>query len=489
MPYSDIGGRGLARICRNYSQVDWIKCIRNRLLRAARPEAGITLIETVMAIAIFGIVSTALIGMLTSATAADGLARQKTIGLQLAQQQVEYVRQLGYLSAGTVDGNPTGVVAETQTKRVMGLWYALNTRIKWVNDPIPTSFATQANYKQVRVTVSRARDDRVLASVSTYLSSSTRLYSGGLNNAVINVTAVDAVLNTPLPGVTIHLYDGQPLSSSGVTDETGAVTFAGLLSNPDTGVNKYYDVVGTLLGYTTFKEDLPPGLPSPPGVGVPPGDQTVADKTAHVHLAPSETRNVPLRLYKSVTINVEVKNSDGSHPATSTVSIGTDTSGNGAEDFVVTNGFRTITTLGGYPIAPSPPNPPYVLSASTADLRFSPLVSTSAPDLYPSILFTTVVLTLADQPAPQNQTFLVTVKRYSCGSSSTIEKNARVNVTGGPSSISLERFTGHNGEPATFTTPFGSGYSIAAYTSRPRSGRLSGLTVDSSTTGFCVAVN
>ena len=51
--------------------MDQIKCITSRLLRAARHEAGVTLIETLFAIVIFGIVSTALIGVLTSATAAD----------------------------------------------------------------------------------------------------------------------------------------------------------------------------------------------------------------------------------------------------------------------------------------------------------------------------------------------------------------------------------------------------------------------------------
>ncbi|HEY4976283.1 MAG TPA: type II secretion system protein, partial [Gaiellaceae bacterium] len=66
--------------------MDWIKCITSRLLRVARREAGITLIETIFAIAIFGIVSTALIGVITSAAAADRNARQRSIALELAQQ-------------------------------------------------------------------------------------------------------------------------------------------------------------------------------------------------------------------------------------------------------------------------------------------------------------------------------------------------------------------------------------------------------------------
>ena len=150
--------------------MDWIKCIRNRLLRAARREAGITLIETVFAIAIFGVVSTSVIGVLTSATAADGNARQKTIALELAQQQIEFVRQLTYADVCVTAGNPTcpsGVtgIPSSQTKWVMGLAYKLATSVRWVNDAVPTAVATAANYKRVRVTVTRSSDNKQLARV------------------------------------------------------------------------------------------------------------------------------------------------------------------------------------------------------------------------------------------------------------------------------------------------------------------------------------
>ena len=224
--------------------VDWIKCITSRLLRVARREAGITLIETLFAIAIFGVVSTSVIGVLTSATAADGRARQKTIALELAQQQVEYVRQLSYADVCAASGNPScpsGVtgIASSQTKQVMGLNYKLATSIRWVTDATPTGAATAANYKRVRVTVSRVSDNKQLARIYSYVSNPSRAALGGINNAIINVNVVDngflatsSPSTPPVQGAQVDLWDGPRPHSSDTTDETGLVTFANLPPTP-----------------------------------------------------------------------------------------------------------------------------------------------------------------------------------------------------------------------------------------------------------------
>jgi type II secretory pathway pseudopilin PulG len=424
MPYSDIGGRGLARLCRNFIQVDWIKCIRNRLLRAARHEDGVTLIETVLAITIFAIVSASIIGVVTSATAADGLARRKTIALELAQQQVEYIRQLDYADAATIGGNPappTGKgVQPTSSKRVMGLWYELTTSIKYVNDPVPGSgvIATFANYKQVTVTVSRASDSAQLAQVATYLTNPSRQNLGGINNAIINVTTKDYGLpgQPNLGGVAINLsnadigYNANDTTSDAVGSPSfGQVTFPALTAGTGSGT---YHVSATLPPYVTLKEDLPTTTGSP----------------AIVQVVASDTKSVPLRLYKPCSIYVHIKDElTGSlYIGQATVTI---SSSRGSEQFTTYDGIVQLdapTTLAGEPIVPGSG---YSIAVDTPTSRHGELTGLTVPDDYAnSILSSTFEVTLLTAPVVHDADLTVTVKHSPWLTTETCSTGTPVNT-------------------------------------------------------------
>lgn len=294
--------------------MNWIKCITNRLLRVARREAGFTLIEVLAAMVVFAIASTALGTVLTSATSADGLARQKTIALQLAQQQIEYIHQLAFSSIGTSAGNPHGAIADTQVKHtVLGLDYTLKTRVRWVNDPTPNAFVTNADYKQVRVTVTRNSDNKQLARMYLYLSSTGP--GCGENCASIDATTLDYALNSPLQNVAVNLYDG-PTIANDVTDETGMVVFAALPANPTSGSTAYYDIGTSLTDlygatYNTLREDIGPASP---------GNTSLPASAAHVQLSESQTLLTTIYMYKPIIFNIQVNNSNGT-PYTGTADI------------------------------------------------------------------------------------------------------------------------------------------------------------------------
>jgi len=394
--------------------VDWTKCITNRLLRAVRREAGITLIETVVAIAIFGIVSTSIIGVITSATAADGRSRQKTIALELAQQQIEYVRQLAYPDICVAGGNPSCPtttppappilgIAPIQEKWVMGLRYKLVTSIKWVNDPVAGGFSTYANYKQVRVTVSRARDDLQLSSVTTYVSSATRDPLGGINNAIINVKAVDfGIPDHPLiGGVTIGLADTTTgFSASDTTDSATGSTSFGTVTFPavkaTSGSSEYYNLTASFPPeYVTLKDDLP----------TTPGAQT------HLQIAPSATETRTINLYKPCSIYVHVidQSTGADYVGSATVTI---SSSRGSQTFSTMNGYVQILasdTLAGEHVVPLDAG--YSISVDTPTHRHGELPNQTVPSDYPNnVLSSTFNVTLATVPIPQNATLTVLVR-------------------------------------------------------------------------------
>lgn len=461
--------------------MDWIKCITSRLLRAAKREAGFTLMETLFAIVIFGTVSTAMIGVLTSATAADGLSRQRSIALQLAQQQVEYVRQLNYTNVGTQSGNPNGVVQSSQTKQVMGLWYTLKTRIKWVNDPVQGTFATAANYKSVRVIVSRNTDNKELARIYAYVSSSTRQKYGGINNAVINAEVLDNVTNQPVPGATVAISNGpSPTSSaSDTTDETGVVTFPALTPNP---TSSYYDIMVSLAGYYTLREDLPPGCNGLQTCAAPAAAPTVAEMTpAHIALSASEVTNTSTEafiIYKPSTIYVNVFNSDGSpYTGTATVILGAQRSlsngqlyPRGVQEYLYNGSPITIgpsqaspfNMIGGeYPVS----GVSYTIGARTvapsATNLFAPLVKQYVPcgSTYPGSPSCTINLTLAPT-ALTTKSCTITVKN----SSGAAVSGARVDAIDGVNDPVQSYFTGttNSSGQVVLSLPVGTDWDIYA---------------------------
>ena len=191
--------------------------------------------------------------------------------------------------------NPDGTIPVSEMSKQISLTTGgagstgtMVTQISYINDPTPTSYATSANYKRITVTVRRNSDNKQLISSVTYVAPEQRAPYGGINNGIINANVTDAALSTPLQNATVNLASGPSAPLTDVTGATGVVTFPVL--TPTTGAQPYYDVTATLAGYDTMPEDLPPNAP------------------ARFALAPSQTKNTGIRLFKPATIYVNVPN-------------------------------------------------------------------------------------------------------------------------------------------------------------------------------------
>jgi prepilin-type N-terminal cleavage/methylation domain-containing protein len=119
-----------------------------------RDQGGFTLIEAVLAMTLFAIVSVSLSGILTSSVSAHGVARSKTLAEQVVNDQIEWIRQQDYYNnVGLVGGNPPGTINSTGLKNVSGtiqltgLNAIMTTQISLVNDPTPASFATSSTLR------------------------------------------------------------------------------------------------------------------------------------------------------------------------------------------------------------------------------------------------------------------------------------------------------------------------------------------------------
>ena len=260
-----------------------------RYLLRLRGASGFTLIEVVFAMILFAGLAAAMAGLLTSAVSANKFARQRTLADQAALEQIEAIRRLDYDDVGTILGNPPGVVAPTTTITKVGLDATITIQIRYVDDPTPTSYETNANYKRVMVSVRRTSDSQLLAREVTYVAPSSRTPFGGVNLAIIQPLVIDYGTNAPIENATVTLLTGPSAPRSDVTDSSGSVSFKKLTPNATaTCPSDCYDLTATLSGYVQ--------LDSPTRVNVAPGQ--TASPTIQIY-RPSDDQRARQGLWRS----------------------------------------------------------------------------------------------------------------------------------------------------------------------------------------------
>ena len=378
-----------------------------------RADAGFTLIESVLGMMLFAIISVALSGLLTSAISSDRLGRERTLGEQAVNDQLEWIRQQPYDSIGTPSGNPPGTINATGLKNVAGtvslpgLHANMVTWISYVADPVPSSYQTQADYKRVVVTLKRASDSQVLAREATYVAPPGQAPFGGINQAIINAEVLDMGSNTPVGGVAVSLATGPSAPRSDVTDPTtGIVTFPALTANPTSGSQAYYDLAVTPpTGYVALKDDLSPAGP------------------AHAQLAPGQTFNTALRVYQPAIIYVNLVDQSTSLPYTGTASV-TVSSSRGSQTFSYTGSQLVVTSIAGESVVPGIP---YTVSTSTGFLSTPDLQP--VPNSYPTDLTATFTV-------PGHPTGSVTATVKKSGGTTCNTTNFNYTISGGPYSFS-----------------------------------------------------
>ena len=79
------------------------------------------MIETVMAMTMFAVVSAPLVGILLASVAQQQASHERTLAAQTAQSAIESVRSLPYDSVGVANGNPSGTIAPAMAASQLGV--------------------------------------------------------------------------------------------------------------------------------------------------------------------------------------------------------------------------------------------------------------------------------------------------------------------------------------------------------------------------------
>lgn len=228
-------------------------------------QSGFTILETLIGLAILGIVSTALYFTYGNVLQIVQASQYNSAALDIIESQVEIARNMRYEDLGTVGGVPAGKIPQTQTITVGGTPFAVNTFVRNIDDPFDGTLGgspndtAPADYKLVEFEVTCDTCTRYnIISMSTYVAPKNLESTSKNGNLFIRVFDADG---QPVSGATVRVTNTLTSPDIDLTDTTNT---DGLLQLVDTATSSAgYHIVVSKTGYTT-SQTYPPGNPPNP---------------------------------------------------------------------------------------------------------------------------------------------------------------------------------------------------------------------------------
>jgi type II secretory pathway pseudopilin PulG len=246
---------------------------------------GFTLVELVVSMFVFIIISLSLSGLFISLVRSASVAQRKAVADTLATNQMEYLKSLPYNDLAVAGGSiySNNLLPATTTNTINGVKYTVTTSINYIDDayngcgPYPNQTLKQQycrnypppagapavgdsnDYKIVDVSVSDYTNN-VLAAVDTEIAA--KVAETASTTGALFVKVVDGS-GAPVTGATVNVVNNSlspALNLSDTSDENGIVIFYNL--PPDTA-NYHYAITASKSGYSTLATIAPNGSLQP----------------------------------------------------------------------------------------------------------------------------------------------------------------------------------------------------------------------------------
>ena len=205
---------------------------------------GFTLIEVIVGTAIFLVVGLAVYNAFVSLFQLANANQARILGVELADEQFEIIRNMPYMNVGLTNGIPQGVLPQTQTLTRGGFTFNVTLVIRNIN--LATS-SLQASSKLVEVDITCASCKQTFPPINlTGQVSPANLQSAGNGGAlVVQVADFNGV---PIQGATVTVQSTatSSITDTDVTDSNGLLDVIGV--SPGYQV---YHITATKTGYST----------------------------------------------------------------------------------------------------------------------------------------------------------------------------------------------------------------------------------------------
>jgi len=220
---------------------------------SSRKNFGFTLAEVIVGGALFALIAVAVYQGYATLIRLVAASRVKITATDLANEQLELIRNMPYVNVGEVSGIPNGVIPQTQTFSRDGNSFTITTTVRNIDDPFDGTIGgtpndtSAADYKLVELNI----DCNNCRNFQT-MTVNTRVAPKNLETASTNGALFVKVFDgngQPVTNAQVHIVNSQ-ISPNIIIDDVTATN--GILQIVDVppGVNAYQITV-TKSGYTT----------------------------------------------------------------------------------------------------------------------------------------------------------------------------------------------------------------------------------------------
>lgn len=188
-------------------------CAPKRILAGLAAEGGFTVAEFVIAAGILFFVSVSMIGALMFSSAGASSAAHREAALNLANQRLEWARNIAYDSLGVVGGDPPGLI---QPEYTSGL-YKVATSVGWARD----AQSGRATYKKIVVSVTWQKPVPGSVSVETAVFGKSALTNSG--DVIVQCLSADD--GSPIVGANVSVTTAGGTARTSASDSAGEAFF------------------------------------------------------------------------------------------------------------------------------------------------------------------------------------------------------------------------------------------------------------------------
>lgn len=212
---------------------------------------GQTLISILIAIAVFSILLHAVFTLVATSFQLVSINRSRITAKYLGLERIENIRNMPYENIGTIEGIPSGVLAETENVNINGLSFTIKTNVIYIDDEFDGQGSEDLfpDYKRVRVEIlweGLAKPaENPLVFITDIAPSIAQSYTaaGTLQIVVVNANG------QPVPQAKVTIFAN---SISPTVDTTLETSDAGIVSLPGAQpCVECYQITATKDGYST----------------------------------------------------------------------------------------------------------------------------------------------------------------------------------------------------------------------------------------------
>lgn len=222
------------------------------VMQKRQNKRGFGLVETLVGVTVFVLIAAASYGGFLKVMEGVKVLRAKNTATNLANEQIEIIRNLSYTDVGIVDGIPLGKIRRDQIIQRGGIDFNINTSVRNIDDPFDGEIGgtpndlSPADYKLAELSISCSscgltENFKYYARISPYA-----LETIG-NNGALFVQVLNAN-GQPLSGANVNIFNDQGTSTINIDEVTNNEGIFQLIDAPP-GTEAYE--------ITVSGEDLP----------------------------------------------------------------------------------------------------------------------------------------------------------------------------------------------------------------------------------------